>query len=37
MDAHLLIGAFVFSVLIGAPLVIAVAIWLLALFGFRGD
>lgn len=37
MDTHLLIAALVFSALVGAPLVIAVTIWLLALFGFRGD
>lgn len=37
MDMHLLVGAIVFSVLIGAPLAISMIIWLLALFGFRGD
>lgn len=36
MDTHLLAGILVFSLLIGAPLVIALMIWILALFGFRG-
>ena len=37
MDTHLLAGVLIFSLLIGAPLVIAVMIWILSLFGFCGD
>lgn len=37
MDTHLLAGIIVFSLLIGAPLVITVMIYILTLFGFRGD